>query len=102
MTRIIYGTTNLTTTGAAVQFSSDTSARVLVASVHARSANTGSIYLGTDSNVSSASGWELNANDEFTQRYKDFQGGSAVKPSAHWMSATSTSQKVDYWFVLEN
>ena len=102
MARAIYGTTNLSSAGVPVQFSTDSATRVLVASFHARAGNSGYAYLGTDSNVSSASGWELGPNDAETYRYRDFQSAAGMKPANHWMSATDTSQKIDYWMLLEN
>lgn len=102
MTRVVYGTTNTSTNGTAVQPNTDTAGRVMVFSVHSRAANTGYVYFGSDSNVSSASGWELGANEDFTWRYKDYDTAPSIAPADHWINATSTSQSVDWMMLLEN
>lgn len=102
MARVIYGTQSLSTATEAVQFSTDTATRVMVVSVHARTGNSGYVYLGSDSNVSSASGWELGPNEEVTWRYKDSEVPSSIPPSKHWVNATDTSQKADWTMILEN
>ncbi len=102
MARVIHGTANITATGGTAQLNTDSYGRVMVFSAHARAGNAGTVYIGSDSNVSSASGWELGANEEVTWRYKDYNMAASIPPSDHWIAATDTSQKVDYMFIVEN
>ena len=102
MARVVFGTTNVTSSGTAVQFNSDTAGRVHVAAFHGRAGNAGPVYLGSDSGVSATSGWELGTNEELIINYTDYAGAPLIAPEHHWMNATSTSDKVDFYLVLEN
>ncbi len=102
MARLLYGTSNISDTGTAAQFSSDTAGRVLVFAAHSRMNNNGYVFIGSDSNVSSGAGWELAANEEITWNYKTYEAATAIPPSDHWMTAQSTAMKVDWWMLMEN
>jgi len=97
-----FGTTNVSDSGTAVQFSTDSATRVLSASFHARDGNAGPVYIGGDSTVLSSKGWELSANEEKDINLLDFQGAGSLPPSTFWLNSGSTTAKCDFIFITEN
>ena len=103
--RPLTGTANSTaSSNATMLYTSDTNTRVFTVSFKARSGNSGKIYVGGDSTVLAATGYELSAGNEWTLAFSDVQSNnlpSTVKAHVWHMSGASTSDKLDWNMLLE-
>ena len=93
--RPLAGTKNLSSAGVAIQFETDSNLRAVGGMFSARLTNTGNVFIGTSSAVSSVNGIEISATEavEVTNPFR---------PSHWWMTATDTAQLCDFAFELEN
>ena len=103
--RPIIGTANSTaSSNATMMYSGDTNTRVFSVSFKARSGNSGKVYVGGDSTVLAASGFELSAGDSWSLSFSNVQANNVpgtVKAHVWHMSAASTSDKLDWQMLLE-
>ena len=77
-----------------------TTERPLVESVtfKARKTNTGAVYLGNESTVTTADGFSLDPGDAKITSYDP----GKKKATGYWLIASDSNQNCDYWFVLED
>ncbi len=96
MSNVVTGSAVATDSSTVVQLNSE-SRKVLAIAVKARAGNTGSIYFGTDSSVTSTSGYSLDAGDR-----EDWDFGGAVDAADFHMVASSSGDRLDWAMEMEN
>jgi len=95
-----YGTSNSTTSSKATMlYSSDTNTRMFSISFRARTGNNGMVYIGSDTAVLAASGYELDAGDTYSFMPAMVRG--TVKAHVWHSSAADTTDKLDWVMLLE-
>lgn len=80
------------------QFSTSDAPIVASAMFRARAGNTGAFYIGGDSGLSSAAGWELGAGESVTVSYDT----GKVKQTRFWGLGSDSTQQCDYFWVTED
>ena len=90
--------TRVSTAGTRVQLSNVTD-RVRYIKVSARTGNSGLVYFGT-SDVSSAAGYELSANDSLELNFGE-QGGT-VALSTFWADSSADNHDLDWVAITED
>lgn len=99
--RPLFGTTNLTTAGTAVQLRSDSTGRVAIFQATNRAGGTGNVYLGGDSAVSSASGYRISSGGVWPPNGPLYFNATRVSPSQFWMNSSTTTAKLDHFMLVE-
>ncbi len=96
MARLVVASLNLTDTMDAVQLQTSPRPRIRSAVFKARTGNTGSIYLATDSSAKS-SGFELTAGSKEEWSLLP----ATVKGTTFWVWGASSGDRLDYQLLLE-
>lgn len=89
-----------TSSAADVGYNPDAGTRIFAVNVKARAANAGNWYIGTDSSLSSAAGYELTPGDALTLSYEELKGN--VKATAFWGVSTDSGDVLDWAFTVED
>ena len=92
------GTTTVTTAGTEVQVRNVAAEKVRAISFKARVANTGVIYVGGDSAVSSTNGYTLSAGESVSIDYGD-RGGEDAK--TFWVDCSVNGERVDWILITD-
>ena len=96
--RIIYGVTNVSSAGTAVQLNNATN-RVKYIKVKALAGNSGLAYVGSSDVSASANSYELSATNEIELDFGQF--GGSVPASVFYADTASNNDKVCWTMVLE-
>ena len=96
--RIIYGVTNVSSAGTAVQLNNATN-RVKYIKVKALAGNSGIAYVGASDVSASANSYELSATNEIELDFGQF--GGSVPASVFYADTASNNDKVCWTMVLE-
>ena len=103
--RPAYGTANSSASSAAkLLYGGDTNTRIFSVSIKARAGNSGNMYVGTDTSVVVASGYELTPGSTLSISASDIsenQVPASFKAHSLYVSAPSTSDKADWVMLLE-
>ena len=103
--RPLYGTANSTASSVAAQlYSTDTNTRIFEISVKARGGNVGMVYFGTDTSVGVGSGYELDSAKELKLPFislSAYDVPATMKAHTFYMSAGDTTDKLDWFMLLE-
>lgn len=75
---------------------------VYAVTLKARAGNSGDVYVGHNSSVSSTNGWHLDPGDVFEASYDVGDRPGGIKGTSFWVTATDTAQVLDYWITLED
>lgn len=97
MTRIVVASLNVADTVAAVQLQTAPRPRIRSAVFKARSGNTSSVFLASDS-AAKSSGFELTAGS----REEWSLLPATVKGTAFWVWGASSGDRLDYQLLLED
>lgn len=113
--RVLFGSTNLSTAGTAVQLRNDSNTRCIMLKVRLRGNNSGeTMWIGNSSAVSSASGFQVSTTNPFdagtgedlelTFPVRQGSGGrdvTGVVPSTFWVNSSTTTARLDHVMVVQ-
>lgn len=96
--RIDFGTTNLTSAGAAQQINNVTT-KITYLLLQARPGNTGDLYVGL-SDVSSTNGWTLQPGAQIAIDFDPDGKGTSIDPSQFYFDGDTTNDDIDWMMIF--